>query len=297
MRPILATCLIVLASGSHVRAQEPVPDDSPLDAARLAWQAAEEAAGKKLLDALRARQEAAGKAGDLRAHDAILAEVEAFERDNRKLPSAAPAALQDYQKALARARTAMVVVFEKTIRDLTRQGKLDEARSAQAEIDYRRRTWEGRKDKAAGIPEAAAWIDPIGRPSEFRAGQLPRYAIWVDDQGWHLRVTDKGSGRRPFSGKILVAGGQVAAIRPVADVGVEDDTVRCNADRDAIEFLLHPNGIEDGFDFAISGAEAVLQFELLFNKTPDGIRIGVGRKSANPGESIFRLQVPKPVPR
>src|SRR5262245_542214 len=51
-------------------------------------------------------------------------------------------------------------------------------------------------------------LSPAGKPEKYEEGQPPQYAVWRDDEGFHVRVTTEEKQTR-FKGTIAVKGGTI----------------------------------------------------------------------------------------
>ena len=58
----------------------------------------------------------------------------------------------------------------------------------------------------SGAEAGGAALDPRGKPMGFHTGDTVRYAIWHNENGWHLRTTT-AKREHVFRGHIRVEGG------------------------------------------------------------------------------------------
>jgi hypothetical protein len=125
-------------------------------------------------------------------------------------------------------------------------------------------------------------ISPKGQSADVREGKLtdrpPRYYIWTDPQGWHLRSAAKEGGVIKFEGSIELTGGEFGKLRPV------DETRR------KIDFKIFTSGAFDGFDFTISKAkDAQVQFDMKIGPNYAPARVFIGKDNAHPKMVPFSL--------
>lgn len=134
-------------------------------------------------------------------------------------------------------------------------------------------------------------IDPNGRASNDLTQKAPRYYVWYDSTGWHLRTTsEKGTFGR-FDGTIKVTGGTIGKLRPIGleSKGTYKDTWKLSKDRTEIEFQLVSSSTFDGFDFSVTGADAQVEYNLNISKKGYPNRIFVGKDGAHPKEVKFQF--------
>lgn len=293
--PCRSVIILALALGSPAA---PAQDsaEAGLGEARADHDAATEAARAKFLESLRSREQAAQKAGSLKGVERIRGEIEALEAGEPVLPGSAPAAASTYQREVKRARNKLIEAHRQAIKGFTREDRLDDAQQADAALQQLLSQEDGGRGRDPAAPgfAAAPPIDPSGRPANFRARLMPRYAVRSDHQGWHVRATDRGARNRRFQGRIAVIGGRIASLQPVPDDGGrDDDTVTWDRDRTSLAFEIIPRGSEDGFDFTVAGKDPMVRFEFLLDGKPDGFQTGVGKAGTHPGGTNFTLSAPK----
>ena len=94
-----------------------------------------------------------------------------------------------------------------------------------------------------------------GKPKDYKAGETVRYAVWHDDDGWHLRCTTAKK-HHHFKGVVTIKGGEFENVKLVkAEV---KDRFRLGPKKHVIEFDFSTDEGEDGFDFhASKGAEGI----------------------------------------
>ena len=89
-----------------------------------------------------------------------------------------------------------------------------------------------------------AWVQ--GRPAGIDPHTTSSIYMWHDTNGWHIRVTHKGSNLTSFSGQLFTSGNFTGAHA----VGLEkSDQFQVSNDRHAITFLFKNYGSIDGVDF------------------------------------------------
>jgi hypothetical protein len=141
----------------------------------------------------------------------------------------------------------------------------------------------------SAVTKDGAEIDPNGRASNDLTQKAPRYYVWYDSTGWHLRTTsEKGTFGR-FDGTIKVTGGTIGKMRPIGleTKGTYKDTWKLSEDRTGIEFQLVSSSTFDGFDFSVTGADAQVEFNLNISNKGYPNRIFVGKDGAHPKEVKF----------
>lgn len=139
-------------------------------------------------------------------------------------------------------------------------------------------------------------LNPRGRYSNTLVRQTPRYYLWQDSEGWHLRTASQQGRLIRFQGSITVSGGTIGKLR---EVGLERrggaaDTWTVSEDRTQVDFEIATAGSFDGFDFTISGAQAQIEFDLSMGKRQFPRRIYIGRDGQHPAETKFTLPASRP---
>jgi hypothetical protein len=139
-------------------------------------------------------------------------------------------------------------------------------------------------------------ISPKGQSADVREGKLtdrpPRYYIWTDPQGWHLRSAAKEGGVIKFEGSIELTGGEFGKLRPVGleAKGKFADAWRVDETRRKIDFKIFTSGAFDGFDFTISKAkDAQVQFDMKIGPNYAPARVFIGKDNAHPKMVPFSL--------
>lgn len=135
---------------------------------------------------------------------------------------------------------------------------------------------------ALAMPARMARGKPVGAKG-------PRYELWHDPLGWHLRWTGAG-GAHHFQGRVHVVGGSIALLEKISK---EPDDRIWKTPR-TIHIDAFSGGGFDGFDFRWDGPELIIEL------TIDGIsrpkRIFIGSSLAHPRTypfSIHRNTPPK----
>ncbi|HEX3728732.1 MAG TPA: hypothetical protein VHV47_02935 [Opitutaceae bacterium] len=134
---------------------------------------------------------------------------------------------------------------------------------------------------AVQLPASAAQ----GRSRSLSAASHMGFWIYKDeDSVWHLRATTQEI-RHRFSGAIHPLPGTVITdLRPIA-VRERDALDVVNGD---IRFHLHPHEDTDGFDFRVTGPEAI-EFALKIDEDYDPTHIYIGQRRVVPQEAHFIL--------
>lgn len=134
-------------------------------------------------------------------------------------------------------------------------------------------------------------IDPTGRFSDDLIDDTPRYFLWHDQSGWHVRTTSSRGTFSRYDGTIQVTGGTFAKLRPIGleRRGQNPDKWELNDDRDELTFEIATNSSFDGFDFTVDGSDATVTFDLNISKKGYRSRIIIGRDGVFPSETRFRF--------
>lgn len=156
--------------------------------------------------------------------------------------------------------------------------------------------WGADSEETAPAPVSAVTkdgveINPNGRASNDLTQKAPRYYVWYDSSGWHLRTTsEKGTFGR-FDGTIKVTSGTIGKMRPIGleTKGTYKDTWKLSEDRTEIEFQLVSSSTFDGFDFSVTGADAQVEYNLNISKKGYPNRIFIGKDGAHPKEVKFQF--------
>jgi hypothetical protein len=132
-------------------------------------------------------------------------------------------------------------------------------------------------------------IDPTGRFSDDLIDDTPRYFLWHDQSGWHVRTTSSRGTFSRYDGTISVEGGTFAKLRPIGleRRGQNPDKWELSDERDEMKFEIATNSSFDGFDFTIDGNDATLSFDLNISKKGYRNRIIIGRDGVSPSEKTF----------
>lgn len=146
-------------------------------------------------------------------------------------------------------------------------------------------------ESAASLTSDGEPLNPRGRYSDTLVQQTPRYYVWQDSEGWHLRTASQRGRLIRFQGSINVTGGTISKLR---EVGLERrgsaaDAWTVSEDRTQVEFEIATTSSFDGFDFTITGAGAQLEFDLSMGKRQFPRRIYIGRDGQHPAETKFTL--------
>ena len=94
-----------------------------------------------------------------------------------------------------------------------------------------------------------------GKPKDYKPGETVRYAVWHDNDGWHLRCTTAKK-HHHFKGVVTIKGGEFEDVKLVKTE--VKDRFRLGPKKHVIEFDFSTDEGEDGFDFhASKGAEGI----------------------------------------
>src|SRR5262245_44512302 len=141
----LAATLLWLLAGLGASAQDKKPPAKPddpvavLEAARAEHAKALDDAQKKLMQAVDERLKSVKDQGDLKAVEKTLEVKKSLEADN-KLPEGVKdntvlSAVRQRDRAIDVANSKLLAAYDKAVRDLTKAGKIDEAKAIQKEKD------------------------------------------------------------------------------------------------------------------------------------------------------------------
>jgi len=125
-----------------------------------------------------------------------------------------------------------------------------------------------------------------GVPTLLHAGAAAGDYIWHDADGWHVRVTHRGTGKVVFSGRIVSS----APITFVRAVRLEaGDFIGISGDRKTVTYRFTNHGAIDGLSFRTDCAR-----QLTFGGSMNGTalpvsRIWVGRGNSHPATNPFTV--------
>jgi hypothetical protein len=110
--------------------------------------------------------------------------------------------------------------------------------------------------------------------------------VWRDAQGFHLRFTTPGPGKRHFTGSICASEGKLENFVEFR-LGPGDHLL--HTDASCARWSMR-TGVLDGFDFKT--ASKLLDVDVRVDGFPlSAGYIRVGRKGVNPGRNPFQLQM------
>jgi hypothetical protein len=138
-------------------------------------------------------------------------------------------------------------------------------------------------------------VNPVGKPDGFRGGLSSRYAVWYDDEGWHVRTTSGPKGPHSFPGTVEIVGGKMVSLTPVAVEGKgvkkkEADQGTWNAQHTVFKFTLSTGkGHTDGFDLKVTDSATAVKFTLTAGGDESPGKIFIGANGEHPKEVTFYL--------
>ena len=138
-------------------------------------------------------------------------------------------------------------------------------------------------------------VSPVGKPEGFKKGLPSRYAVWWDQDGWHVRTTAGEKGPHAFSGMVEIIGGRMTNLTAVGVEGKgakkkEADIGTWNAQKTAFRFTLRTGkGHTDGFDLTVSDKAQALKFTLTVGGDEAPAKIFIGAKGEHPKAATFYL--------
>jgi hypothetical protein len=181
------------------------------------------------------------------------------------------------------ALAALVIVLLGQDAPVGAQGKKPKAKAAKVKDKPK----DSAKDKDGDAADAP---DPEGPPVGAARVAPPRYAVWHDAKGWHLRAVAAGGGNH-FRGQVSVYGGQITTVTPFGldRSQVRPDIVLLNANRDKFVLDFKNLGGTEGVDFTVSGKATTLRFTLMIDGQHVPQKIVIGRRAARPAKATFDL--------
>jgi len=136
-------------------------------------------------------------------------------------------------------------------------------------------------------------LSPVGKPEGFKKGLSSRYALWFDDDGWHVRTTSGEKGPHAFTGMIEVIGGKMTGMTIVgieAAKKKEADTGTWNPQKTVFKFALKTGaGHSDGFDLKVTDKSTALKFTLTAGGDEAPAKVFIGARGAHPKAATFYL--------
>lgn len=138
-------------------------------------------------------------------------------------------------------------------------------------------------------------LSAVGKPEGFKKGLSSRYAIWFEDDTWHVRTTSNEKGPHAFAGMIEIIGGKMTSMTIVGIEGAaakkkEADTGTWNTQKTVFKFTLKTGaGHTDGFDLKVTEKTAALKFSLTLGGDEAPAKVFIGAKGAHPKAATFYL--------
>lgn len=182
-----------------------------LATAKEAYGKGVEKARDGLLADLKKKAEAAQKAGELKALEKVLAEVKAFEGGG-DLPKSV--STKAYEGQLRATRTKLEEAYASSVKQYTKDGKIDRAKAVQSELDEfkkgtppkpdGRKRWVHAKGEFAMVKDGV-WEEksPSGKKFQFKEVSRTKDYVEIDatngDTSLRYRLYDDrcDSGKRP----------------------------------------------------------------------------------------------------
>jgi len=152
-------------------------------------------------------------------------------------------------------------------------------------------------------------LDPVGKPEDYAPGSAPRFFVWNDSAGWHIRTTTPGPVHN-FSGSIRTEKGRLTNVK---GIGIEEpktvtkqkisktgsaklvekttkgDRAALTADGRELEFSLQTKRNDDGIDFQASPEAESLNFTLHIDGKEKTKGISIGKPGSHPRSASFTL--------
>ena len=129
-----------------------------------------------------------------------------------------------------------------------------------------------------------------GKPEDYKAGDTYRYAVWHDDDGWHMRTTTAKK-EHHFKGAITVKGGKIIEVKLVK--GDRKDRFVLGPEKHNLIFDFTTDEGEDGLDFRCGKEADSIEWNLEIGGEDKGPvkkqpgRIFIGKKGEHPDEVPF----------
>jgi hypothetical protein len=125
-----------------------------------------------------------------------------------------------------------------------------------------------------------------GVPTLWHAGGAAGDYVWHDANGWHLRVTHRGTGKVIFSGRIVSS----APITSAVAVRLEgSDFIALSADKLTLTYRFSNYGRIDGLNFRTACARRVSFAGFMGASKLPIARIWVGRGNHHPLQNPFAV--------
>ena len=145
----------------------------------------------------------------------------------------------------------------------------------------------------AGAAHAGDPINPHGKPMGTDAEKVEHYALWQDEDGWHIRTMTKEY-EHHFRGVIEAKGGEFVQVRAykLEHKGPQRDLFIVGPEHHVINFDFSTRGSVDGMDFRVKGKEPMLSFTLTVGEKEPKFepgRIFIGNSGAHPSGNPFEL--------
>jgi hypothetical protein len=148
-------------------------------------------------------------------------------------------------------------------------------------------------------------INPVGKPKYYKPGQTARYAVWQDEDGWHLRVTTEKKACH-FKGVVRCRGGSFKNLKSVdieeARLDIGRKLRKKSVDHFSLEddkklvFDFETAHEEDGVDWKVSQKAEHVEFDIELAQGSkatttkhNALKVYIGEKGANPKTVPFSL--------
>lgn len=168
--------------------------------------------------------------------------------------------------------------------------------------------------------DAAAKIDPAGRPKEFKAGKRTLCAVWSENGVWYIRATaNQDKGKQIIQGTVTVQKGRIVKgelegteeakkpekygknrrrDRKAANAEKDDDDITVHKNNTGFDFRFVNRGRSDGVNFTVSDKAESVTFHITVGGDDNPKQVIVGAGGARPDNATFTLPVePKPAKR
>ena len=150
---------------------------------------------------------------------------------------------------------------------------------------------EAGQKKNKGPGPAGGAVDPHGKPKAFDAGKKEAYAVWFDNNKWHLSVTTHKKDRDVFTGTVRANRGRILGDFKKLEKGRPDaaDWIFPHRDGTGFDFRFVNVGKLDTVVFQASPDATELAFSLLIDGGAHPDRVLVGRRNVRPPAVPFTL--------
>lgn len=139
-----------------------------------------------------------------------------------------------------------------------------------------------------GYVAQALALNPKGKPAGMKAGQVHRYFVWHDKNGWHVRTTTAQRKHR-FEGSIRVKGGKFTSVTGAKLEEKRDDWWKLGKASKMLTFDVGTDRGLDGFDFTVNAKADEIEFKMKVDDEEHADWIYIGADDEHPEGATFSL--------